>query len=152
MKPTPSGEEESYSNSYKHHEQGRENDQLFKSSLSAPGASDASTEGTVRCVSPCSHSSLHSRLGKGAQTVRRLAPTPDVIHVIENEDDILDCSETCSDATQHIEEAHQSPNWKTIPIDINVCTTIKNKLRKLEQLNKFLESLGNKWRESCERP
>lgn len=80
-------------------------------------------------VPPWQHKSVQPRFGKTAEAIRRLTPTMDVIHVAESEEDILHCTETCYDTTQHVEEAHRSGNEKTITLDTIVYSTLKTNFK-----------------------
>lgn len=66
--------------------------------------------------------------GKEIESIIGLAPTPDVIHVGKEEDDIWDCIGVCSGNPQYLKEAHQRRNGKTITSDISLNNTLKNKL------------------------
>lgn len=62
------------------------------------------------------------------KNIKWIASTPDVLHVVENEGDILDCNLTCSENPQYLEEAHQRGIEKTTMLAINVYNTLNNKL------------------------
>lgn len=91
-------------------------------------ANDAGTRSSATRDPSCLPKCLHPHSGREPENVKRLASTSDDFHIVENEDDILECIGICSDNPQFFEEARQCSNGKTSTLEINVYNTLRDKL------------------------